>query len=767
MQIRSAIVSVLAVLVLTAGCATQQTPAPKAAGTQNLARQGKTNYVIVVADDASPSTKHAAEELAAFLKEISGAEFPIRSDKEPIQPNEIILGDNAHLRQVDAAIDLAPLGQEGYILRTVGPQLLIAGGALRGNLYGVYGLLEDHFGCRWYTPEISHIPRQTTLSLPELNETRVPVFEYREPFVIDCQDGNWCARNRVNSSAGALEAQHGGKVKFGAGMFVHTFNTLVPPETHFATHPEYFSEVEGKRLGEKTQLCCTNEEVVQICINEVRRHIQEDPEAVVYSVSQNDWGNYCCCAKCKALADAEGSQMGPVLQLVNRVAEVVEKEFPGKYIETLAYQYTRKPPATLRPRPNVIIRLCSIECCFMHPLEKCSLPANQAFCRDAQQWAAVAVHIWVWDYVTSFRHYMVPFPNLYLLNDNIKFFQKNKVKGIFEQDNYQSPNGEFSALGGYMIAKFLWNPDYNEDVAMNEFLDAVYGPKSGRFIRQYIDLLQSKVQDPNMHANIWVGPRNARYLTDDVLVEAARLWDKAEENAPNADARQRIRIARLPLEYAWIEQNRDNAFTFDHANGMAVTNPEFIRRTTGFLETAKAAGVIRLDESTTTLDDYAAGFKETLQTSGAPVPPLDPVTPPLMSPGLNYAYYEGEWDRLPDFAALAPVKSGIAYRVDLGLRNRQQGFALRYTGFFKAPETGVYCFHLASNDGSRMKIGPVVVDNDGLHAGETKSALIALKKGMHPLEICYFQAGGESELAVTCVGPGIERKMLPGAMLFH
>ena len=116
----------------------------------------------------------------------------------------------------------------------------------------------------------------------------------------------------------------------------------------------------------------------------MKKRIAADPDAFVYSVSQNDWDNHCECAACQALAETEGSQMAPVLQLVNQVAEAVEQEYPGKAIETLAYQWTRKAPKTMRPRPNVIIRLCSIECCFMHPLATCDSEQNQAFRKDAE-----------------------------------------------------------------------------------------------------------------------------------------------------------------------------------------------------------------------------------------------------------------------------------------------------------------------------------------------------------------------------------------------
>ena len=274
-------VSVLVVLVtfLSTGLG-----AARAAGLV-LADKGKSVYRIIVADDASASTRYAAEELQSHLKQMTGATLPILSDTGPLGSAEIILGNNRHLRQLDTKIDIRSLGKEGYVLRTVGNHLVIAGGNLRGNLYGVYGLLEEHFGCRWFAPGVSRIPKCERLAVSPIDERRVPVLEYREPFTSDCFNGDWCARNRVNSNRGSLEAKHGGKVKFAAGFFCHTFNGLVPPEEYYDEHPEYFSLVKGKRLKERSQLCCTNEDVIRLCIEGIRRAMAAQPDAMVFSVS--------------------------------------------------------------------------------------------------------------------------------------------------------------------------------------------------------------------------------------------------------------------------------------------------------------------------------------------------------------------------------------------------------------------------------------------------------------------------------------------------
>ena len=255
---------VAGVLALAAAGAALGATGPADSPELVLAAAGASAYRIVVADDASPSTRYAAEELQRFLEEISGAKLPIVSDATPPADAEIVVGANGRLRELGIALDAKRLGREGYRLVVAGTRLVIAGGEPRGTLYGVYGLLEDHFGCRWFAPQVSRIPKRDRLVLRAIDETRVPVLEYREPYTFDCFDGDWCARNRVNSAAGRLEARHGGKVRFGSGFFVHTFDRLVPPDKYFDAHPEYFSLVNGKRLKERSQLCCTNEDVIRI-----------------------------------------------------------------------------------------------------------------------------------------------------------------------------------------------------------------------------------------------------------------------------------------------------------------------------------------------------------------------------------------------------------------------------------------------------------------------------------------------------------------------
>jgi hypothetical protein len=598
----NAIIAAL-VLMTTAGNGTAAAPLV-------LAEQGRSSYIIVIADNAPPAIRYAADELQKFVEQMSGAKLPIVGDGKPPAEDEILLGPSKRLRQV-AEVNLGGLGPEGYVIRTVGRRLVIAGGPPRGTLYGVYGLLEDHFGCRWFTPALSRIPQHERLTIGPLDERRIPQLEYREPFIFECFDGDWCARNRVNSSEGRLLPKHGGKICFGDGFFVHTFARLVPPEKYFTAHPEYFSLINGKRVHQNAQLCTTNEDVIRLCTEGIRHEMRRQPQAFVFSISQNDCGNYCQCERCQALAKAEGAQIAPVLQLVNRVAEAVEKEFPDRAVETLAYQWTRHPPRTMRPRPNVIVRLCSIECCFSHPLATCDGPRNKAFREDIAAWAKVADRLWVWDYTTDFAHYLLPFPNHRVLGENIRFFGRHHVRGIFEEDTYDTPHSELAALDGYLMAKFLWNPDYDENAALGEFLSAYYGPAAAA-VRRYIDLMNDYVVRKNIHVSIWVGPESP-HLADDLLLQANVIWQQAEAQAAgDPKALARVKLSRMSLDYAILERARLEAAKRLPAN--AALRSAAAARFDPFFKTLRPSGLTHLREGQPfNLSQYQDGLSKALR----------------------------------------------------------------------------------------------------------------------------------------------------------
>jgi hypothetical protein len=576
----------LSVLALPAAL---EQPAPL-----SLADGGRTSYRIVVHRGATVPERHAAEELARFLHEVSGAFFPFEeiADVNAAPATSIRVGPGAAAGLISPE-ELAHLGAEGYVVRTRGSTLAIAGGRPRGTLYGVYSFLEDALGCHWFTPRVARIPKHQRLELRPLERTFLPRLEYRATDYPDSRDADWAARNKINGTQTRLDERRGGKVVY--EPFVHTFDTILNPKDHFAQHPEYFSEVNGKRLGVRTQLCTTNPEVLRLATETVRRWMRERPEATIFSVSQNDWSNYCTCPACAKVAAEEGSQISPYLRFVNAIADAVRDEFPGRAIDTLAYQFTRLPPKLTRPRPNVIVRLCDIECCFAHPLDNREDvdPRNAAFARDLRRWSELSDRLYIWDYVISYRHSLVPFPNLYVLKPNIAFFVEHGVKGIYEEANYFSPGGEFAELRTWVLAKTLWDPGYDTDRAIDEFLDGYYEDAAG-LIRRYIDLLHGKARMDGIHVRICEGPASALF-SEDILTRATTLFEEAERRvADRPEILRRVETAHLPILYVQVSRLADRVRA---RTGPAERDLQQLRALFPRLDRiARAAGVTHVSE---------------------------------------------------------------------------------------------------------------------------------------------------------------------------
>lgn len=504
-------------------------------------QDGKTEYRIILAADASPSETWAAEELQHALKECGGVDIAIADGAAPLAGPSILVGFGDRLAELLGREAKAPENlDESFVYRNFGPHVAIWGGKQRGAMYGVMSFLERELGVRWYTPRVTVFPKKTRFAFCTLNHTEKPGIRVRNDFYFEAFDPIWAAHNKVNGAMGYRE-QPGGIECYWA---VHTFFPLMPPSEFFETHPEYYSLIDGKRIADRAQLCLTNPDVLRILTERLIDVMRKSPEYLIYSVSQNDWGNPCQCDNCQAIAKQEESESGPVVWFVNQVAEAVEKEFPDKFVGTLAYQYTRKPPKTIRPRENVVIRLCSIECCFAHDFNAC--PQNASFVSDLRGWATMAPHMYIWDYVVNFSHYIMPYPNFRVLQSNIKSFRDNNAIGIMEQAAYQSRGGEFAELRAYLISKLLWDPECDAETVINDFMYGYYG-RAGQHVRRYFDLLHGRLT-PDTHIHLGLRPDD-RLFSDDFIREAEAIFDEAEAVADSEEIRQRVEVARLPIMY--------------------------------------------------------------------------------------------------------------------------------------------------------------------------------------------------------------------------
>ena len=140
-----------------------------------------------------------------------------------------------------------------------------------------------------------------------------------------------------------------------------------------------------------------------------------------------------------------------------------------------------------------------------------------------------------------------------------------------------------------------------------------------------------------------------------------------------------------------------------------------------------------------------------------------------LSPGLKYAIYKGKWEKMPNFTRLEPLKRGTAKRIRLNdiVDKDQDYFGVVYTGYIKVPEDDVYTFYLSSDDGSYLYIdGDRIVENDGVHGIIEKIGQVGLKKGVHAMEVWFFDNWQGHSLVVEIQGQKMRRQKIPSSFLF-
>lgn len=521
---------------------------------------GKSRYAIVVAKDASQSELTAAEELQEYIYRISGAKLALISeDKAADYKRYIFVGYSPKFGE-KLGVERPEDGDEGFTYRSVGDDLWIYGGKQRGTMYGVYSFLENELGVRWYTKNCTKIPELKSWSFKKLNHSETPAVGIRQMDYFDAQDAAFLAHNKVNSIWNSQVNKYGNLVGY---WRCHTFEHFVNSNKYFDSHPEYFSLLNGERKP-YTQLCLTNPDVLELCRKGMLQVIKEFPNYWVYSLSQNDNQNYCQCEKCTEIANRYGGQSGLLLWFVNQVADVVKEHHPDKHISTFAYQYTRGVPTGITPRDNVVIRLCSIECCFGHPLSECD--HNKPFMEDIRKWKDVAGKLFIWDYVTNFRQYLAPFPNFNVLAPNIKTFIDHNVIGIYEEGQYQSTGGSFADLRIWVLNKLLWNPEQDTMALVDDFIGGYYGA-AAPYVKEYFDLCHAQLKDDTVLDIFYV--ESHPIFSEEFLKRANELVDKAREAVENEDdeLKYRVDLVRLQMKYLHLVREPHEALedgTYDY-----------------------------------------------------------------------------------------------------------------------------------------------------------------------------------------------------------
>ena len=430
-------------------------------------------------------------------------------------------------------------GADGFGVIADRKNLVFYGATEQAIEHAIYYTLEHSFGIRFYSAEETFIPKLARIKpLPYTIYEQVPAFEYREVFYGEARRAGYAESFYLTDGQGTGSFER----HPGWGLWVHTLHRLLPPETYFEQHPEYYALRNGVRM--KDQLCLSNPEVLAHVSNALQLEINKHPQDTYWSVSQMDNYNYCECEKCAHIDEEEGAHSGSIIRFVNEIA----KRFPDKVISTLAYQYSRTAPKVTKPLPNVNIMLCTIE------ENRAKSLTGTGFEKDLAEWSKISQNILIWDYVINFSHMVMPFPNWPTLQENIQLFKKYGVNMLFEQ-GYNHSSSEMQELRCFLLSKWMWDPYLDKTMLMDAFLSNYYGA-AGPIVKEILDREVSELQKSGKSLTLYEPPMThiRGYLSPENLHWYHTMFEKAKSlEGLSAKHIERLEMAQQSMRYASLE----------------------------------------------------------------------------------------------------------------------------------------------------------------------------------------------------------------------
>lgn len=496
---------------------------------------------------ASPTSyeRFAAQKLQSVLSEAFGTSVRMSAGA---QAPYIAVGSAS-------AADVSGVADNGYRIQVMDGNIHIGGTGTRGLQIGVYRFLEEFCGRKVYTAQITELPKTQSFRVDaDTDVVYEPYFEYTETDW-RCGSSPIAEFSMANGLFGgmyrSLSAEMGGTIRY-IGGFCHTIGALCETEKYKESHPEYLALHNGERTTD--QPCLSNPDVLEIAKKNVLAILarEHDPRASlqIVSVTQNDNYHYCQCDACRAFEQEHGGvQSATILRFVNEIADVVrDAGYDNVAIDTFAYQYSRQAPTGIVPRDNVIVRLCTIECCFCHALDDPDCPRNTALMQDLRDWSDICDRLYIWDYTTDYAHTCTVFPDFGVIQRNIQIFYEHSVKGVYEEGNFylSTCDAEFGDLRLYMIAKCLQDPYCDLDAEVDGFLAAYYGA-GWMNIRKAIDLYTSHAGNKQGHLGIYYSPKDTMRFTNREVGRIDCLWADAAEAAETQQ--QKEHVARSELSW--------------------------------------------------------------------------------------------------------------------------------------------------------------------------------------------------------------------------
>jgi len=594
------------ILLLLFGCGT-------ALGEEelNLAQDGQTSYQIVEPATPSAVDEYAVGQLAKYLQQMTGAEFPI---VEPEKVNGekpcifIGLSDPA-LKRLDEADPLAFLEDQEHVCCSRGSDILLYGKGIHGNLWAVMEFLENSLGWRWFSVhEEPVVPKKPTIMLQPFQRKRGFWMKYRQVHLNFGRDFYYL--NGINMGY-ALKGMPPPYIsKLPATRFAHVSTSYIPPlpsdkyadgfqwqnkKNYFETNPDFFSMDEfGKRVP-NMQLCYSNpalrEELTRNVIRDIELNKHLPGDGLIVTIDAADiGGKFCHCPGCKALEEKYQSPGGPIFDYLIELCGRLQEDYPNVMVRTFAYrrsqtQYPLILPDGGRLPENLIVSFAPIEDAYQVDWWNCRDAKIQGTYHDMLGWSRITPHLWAWIYPNPWgTGSIVPIGNIERIVNNMRLMKIAGVEGLFVDHEGINHRNSFHELQAYLLFKLMKDVDCDVEKVIKEFTDYHYGA-AGALMRNYIRELEEGRKEMGPPPGVtykskYFDAATFPYLTPERIYRWQQFFDQMEaQTADQPKPLLHVQTVRRKLDFAtlwkWLDLAEKYPEYFDDYQKVA----DRIRRT--------------------------------------------------------------------------------------------------------------------------------------------------------------------------------------------
>ncbi|MFQ6097988.1 MAG: DUF4838 domain-containing protein [Armatimonadota bacterium] len=459
-------------------------------GAAVLAHDGRSDFKILVAEDAPEPEAFAAGELARYIEALSGASLPVVHEAE--EGDKVIVVGGLTPEEMDAEGVFA----DGFVIDPTPDRVRIFGGEGRGTLFGVYALLET-LGCLWPIPGEGYefVPKRGLLQVGPDRMAENPRFmvralaedssfinhddeQQREARILDdVLLIDWMAKNRLNrffvgGPDDVLELLLSEMAR--RGIEWETGGHIIPdllPRDLFEERPGLFRMTTKGERDPSGNLCPSNEDTIEIVKENAVKYAEAHGAAKMIHVWGEDVleGGWCCCELCREVLPQD-----QYMRVCNAIAEALaDRDVDLDYI---AYHDTLEPELTVEPDERLILLFAPRERSYGQFINDFGSDRNRTYANAFRKYADIFK-----GQVQIFEYYNDPIlfggvavPLQHVIADDLGFYEEMGATRV-EALTFGRYSWWAYPLNLFAYARAAWDVSANIDDITWQFCNAVYG----------------------------------------------------------------------------------------------------------------------------------------------------------------------------------------------------------------------------------------------------------------------------------------------------